>query len=111
VARLRAQAHPSDFFVNPYLKVRSRHLTERVGLNPDVYAEERIRSIGFGLTVGYQWVFRRGFVLALFHGAGMMPPALSRYHRTSPDGTVTTDLTNPYLTMDLRSGVALRYAF
>lgn len=111
LARLRANAHPSGLFLNPYLKVRSRHVTERVGLNPDVYAEEQIRSLGFGLTAGYQWVFRRGFVLELFHGAGMMPPALSRYRRTRPDGTVTTDLTNAYLTMDVRTGVALGYAF
>lgn len=111
LARLRAKAHLSGFFLNPYLKVRARHLTERVGINPDVYAEERIRSLGFGLTVGYQWVFRRGFVLELFHGGGMMPPALSRYRYTRPDGTETTDLTNAYLTMDLRSGVSLGYAF
>lgn len=110
-ARLAAKHHPTGFFVNPYLKVRSRREVDHVDINPDVYEPEDVKSVGFGLTLGYQWVSSRGFVVELFHGFGAMPPALSRYRRTASDGTVTSRITNSYLTMDLRSGVSLGWAF
>lgn len=110
-ARLAAKPHPTGFFVNPYLKVRSLRELDYVGLNPDVFEEETIKSIGLGLTIGYQWVSRRGFVVELFNGFGAMPSALSRYRRLESDGTVTTRLTSDYLKMDWRAGFNLGYAF
>ena len=110
-ARLAAQPHPTGFFINPYLKVRSFRDVDHVGINPDIYEEETIKSIGFGLTIGYQWVSSRGFVVEIFNGFGAMPPGLSRYRRMESDGTLTTTLTNDYLKMDLRAGLSLGYAF
>lgn len=108
---LAARAHPTGFFLNPYLKVRSARVLDHVGIKPDVFEEETVRSVGFGLTVGYQWMSRRGFVIELFNGFGAMPAALSRYRRQESDGTLTTRLTNDYLMMDWRAGLSLGYAF
>lgn len=111
LARLAEKSHPTGFFVNPYLKARSSRVLDHVGIKPDVFEEETIKSVGLGLTVGYQWVSRRGFVVEVFHGWGAMPPALGHYRRLESDGTVTKVITNSYLTMDLRLGVSLGYAF
>jgi len=110
-ARLAEKPHPAGFFLNPYLKVRSLRELDYVGLNPDVFEEETTKSIGAGLTIGYQWVSRRGVVVEMFNGFGFMPPALGRYRRLESDGTVTTRLTSDYLKMDWRAGFGLGYAF
>ena len=111
LARLAAKSHPTGLFVNPYLKVRSFRELDHVGINPDVYEEETIKSVGFGLTIGYQWVSSRGFVVEIFNGFGAMPPGFSRYRRMESNGTLTTTITNDYLKMDLRAGLSLGYAF
>jgi hypothetical protein len=111
LVNLTAKDHPTGFFVNPYLKARSLRVNDHIGINPDIFEEETAKSVGFGLEVGYQWVSRRGFVVEVFHGWGAMPPALGRYRRLESDGTITKVITNSYLTMDLRLGVCLGYAF
>ena len=52
--RLTAKPHPTGFFANPYGKIRSLWVFDHVGIEPDVYEKETVKSIGFGLTVGYQ---------------------------------------------------------
>ncbi|GAB3642561.1 DUF3575 domain-containing protein [Spirosoma arcticum] len=111
LVNLTAKGHPTGFFVNPYLKARSLRVNDHVRINPDVFEKETIKSVGFGVTIGYQWVSRRGFVVEIFHGFGGMPAVLSRYRRLESDGTVTTRSTNDYLKMDWRAGVSLGYAF
>lgn len=109
--RLAQKEHPAGFFVNPYIKVRSLMVMDHVGINPDVFEQETIRSVGAGLTLGYQWVAKSGFIIELFHGAGLMPVALTRYRRIESDGSITTKISGERLLPDIRSGVSLGYAF
>lgn len=44
LANLTAKAHPTGFFVNPYLKIRSLRVLDHVGVKPDVFEEETVKS-------------------------------------------------------------------
>ncbi|QIP12721.1 DUF3575 domain-containing protein [Spirosoma aureum] len=114
LSRLMAKEHPSGFFINPYLKVRSLRYVNEIGAGPNKTSELdeiRVKSIGFGLTVGYMWVLKRGFVLELVHGGGFMPDALTSFQHTMRYSAVTSDSGRDYLMLDLRTGVSLGYAF
>lgn len=111
LARLAAQAHPTGFFINPYLKARSMQYVQRVGYGFNKIGdldEVKVNSIGLGLTIGYQWVSRRGFVVEVFYGAGGFP--IQNIQHTLRYSTVTSDVSD-YLKLDFRSGVSLGYAF
>ena len=113
-SRLMAKEHPAGFFVNPYLKVRSLRYVNEVGTgpgNPIARDEVKVKSIGFGLTIGYMWVSKSGFVVELTHGGGIMPDALTNYRHTMRYSTVTSDSGRDYLALDFRTGVSLGYAF
>lgn len=110
-ARLTQTCHPNGFFLNPYIKMRHLKVSDHVGINPDIYEKETVRSVGFGFAVGYQWVLWRNVVLEVFQGFGAMPVALTRYRRYESDGSVTTRLTNDYYKYDVRSGLSLGFAF
>jgi len=44
------------------------------GINKEGDLDEiKVNSIGIGLTVGYQWVSSRGFVVEIFHGGVDFP--------------------------------------
>jgi hypothetical protein len=114
LARLMTKGHPSGFFINPYLKVRSLQYVNEIGSGPNKISELdeiRVKSIGFGLTVGYMWVLKRGFVVELVHGGGFMPDALTSFQHTMRYSTVTSDSGRDYLMLDLRTGISLGYAF
>ncbi len=111
LSRLYTKSHPTGFFVNPYLKARSMRYVERVnyGANKEGDLDEiKVSSIGIGVTVGYQWVSSRGFVVEVFHGVGGFP--VNQIRHTMRYGTVVSG-PNDYLSLDLRSGVSLGYAF
>ncbi|WP_420151005.1 DUF3575 domain-containing protein [Spirosoma sp.] len=114
LASIMELAHPTGFYISPYLKARSLRYVNKIGTgpgNPPALDEVKIRSIGFGLTFGYQWVFKRGLVLDAFFGGGGMPPALSHYQHTMRYSPVTSEVGYDYRSMDLRAGVNLGYAF
>lgn len=108
---LTAKEHPTGFFVNPYLKARSLTCVDEIGQgpgNPTARDEIKVNSIGVGLTVGYQWVSRRGVVVELFHGVGGFP--VNNIRHTGRYSNIVSG-PNDYLKLDLRSGVSLGYAF
>ena len=109
--RLAAKSHPTGFFINPYLKARSMRYVQRVGYGFNKTGdldEIKVNSIGLGLTIGYQWVSRRGFVVEVFNGAGVFP--LQRIQHTLRYSTVISDVSDNHK-VDLRSGICLGYAF
>ncbi|QJW90412.1 hypothetical protein HNV11_14000 [Spirosoma taeanense] len=111
LTRLAAKAHPTGIFINPYLKARSMQYVQRVGYGTNKTGdldEIKVNSIGLGLTIGYQWVSRRGFVIELFNGAGAFP--IQDVQHTLRYGTVIADV-GDYLNLDIRSGISLGYAF
>ncbi|MBD2752335.1 DUF3575 domain-containing protein [Spirosoma validum] len=111
---LLTRGHPTGFFVGLYLKARTLRYVNEVGTgpgNPMALDEIKVQSIGFGVTIGYVWVARRGFVVELAHGMGSMPAALTSYEHTMRYSTVTSDSGRDYLMLDFRTGVSLGYAF
>lgn len=111
LARLAGKSHPTGFFINPYLKARSMRYIQRVGYGFNKAGdldEIKVNSIGLGLTIGYQWVSRRGFVVEVFHGAGGFP--VQHIQHTLRYSTVISNVSDN-LKLDLRSGVNLGYAF
>lgn len=111
LARLAAKAHPAGFFVNPYLKARSLTYSEEIGQGPGngtARDEMIVRSLGAGLTVGYQWVGRRGFTVELVHGFGGF--FVNNIRHTMRYSNIESG-PNDYLSIDFRSGVSLGYAF
>ncbi len=109
--QLMAKSHPTGFFVNPYLKTRSMQYVNRVNYGFTQVGdldEIQVKSIGVGLTIGYQWVSRAGFVVEIFHGAGGF--LINNIRHTMRYGTVVSP-PNDYLKLDLRSGFSLGYAF
>ncbi|GAB3940951.1 hypothetical protein GCM10028805_03560 [Spirosoma harenae] len=114
MARLTTREHPAGFFVNPYVKVRSLRYVNEIGTGPNkpVELDEiRVKSVGFGLTIGYMWVLKHGFVIELVHGGGFMPEALTSFQHTMRYSTLTSDSGQDYLMADLRSGVSVGYTF
>lgn len=100
LVNLTAKAHPAGFFVNPYLKARSLTYNEEIGQGPGngtARDEIEVKSIGYALTIGYQWVSRRGFVVELFHGIGGF--AINNIRHTGPYSNVTSG-PNDYLKLD-----------
>ncbi|GAB3891931.1 hypothetical protein GCM10028803_04240 [Larkinella knui] len=66
-----------------------------------------MRSVGFGLAIGYQWLIKRRVVVEVVHGRGVLPPSLTSYHPTLRYSTLTTNSSNDYLTFDFRTGINL----
>lgn len=111
MVNLTAKSHPTGFFVNPYVKARSMTYVERAGYGSTKVGdldEIKVNSIGVGLTVGYQWVSRRGFVVELCHGVGGFP--VTNIRHTGRYSNVVSG-PNDYLKLDFRTGVSLGYAF
>ncbi len=113
-SRLVVGEHPGGFFVSPYLKARSLRYVNQIGYGFNKVGdldEVKVQSIGLGLSVGYMWVLKRGFVIELVHGGGFFPDALTSFVHTMRYGTVTSDAGRDYRMLDLRTGVQLGYAF
>ncbi|GAB3327688.1 hypothetical protein GCM10027299_28650 [Larkinella ripae] len=113
-SRLLTRAHPTGFFINPYLKARTLRYVSSISTgvgNVSARDEKDVRSLGFGLALGYQWLIRRRLVIEFIHGQGVLPPSLTSYRHTLRYSTLTTDTSNDYLTFDFRTGIGLGYAF
>ncbi|WP_460670868.1 hypothetical protein [Larkinella ripae] len=111
---LRSKGHPAGFYVSPYLKARRLQLINEIGYGFNKVGdldEVIIRSIGCGVTVGHQWVARRGFTGDLFVGAGALPQTLSEYRHTQRYGTVRSTSGFEFHSIDLRIGICLGWAF
>lgn len=111
---LLTKEHPCGFYVSPYLKARSLRYINEIGYGFNKVGdldEIIIKSIGFGGTVGHQWVGQKGFTGDVFLGVGAMPPGLSHYHHTFRYSTVMSTNGFDYHSMDLRAGISLGYAF
>ena len=112
--RLEAHPHTAGFYMSLYLKARYLRYINEIGYGFNKVGdldEVVIRSLGFGLTLGHQWVGRRGFTGDVFIGGGTLPPALSQYEHTMRYSGVTSTNGFDYYSLDLRVGVSLGYAF
>ncbi|MFD1140939.1 DUF3575 domain-containing protein [Larkinella insperata] len=113
-SRLAANVHPAGLFINPYLKARTLRYVSRISTGvgpPPALDEKEVRSMGFGLAIGYQWVIKQRLVVEVIHGHGVLPPTLTSFRHTRRYSPLTTDTSNEYLTFDFRTGISLGYAF
>lgn len=116
ITRLTARPHPTGLYLSPYLKGRYRRnvivQTSGYGGQQGAYVLE-VRSLGFGLLIGYQLLNRRGVIVDVFAGGGVFPAALDHLYKTGPNGG-PAQLSRgdfQYQNIDLRTGVNLGWAF
>ncbi|QMW04875.1 DUF3575 domain-containing protein [Spirosoma foliorum] len=111
---LQHKDHPAGLYLSPYLKARSLTYINEIGYGFNKVGdldEVIIKSIGFGGTIGYQWVSRNGFTVDAFLGIGAMPAGLSSYEHTMRYSTVISTNGFTFHSLDSRAGISLGYSF
>jgi hypothetical protein len=102
---------PAGFYVSPYLRYQQFLLTETLynyNNNSNYQTKDTFRSIGAGIELGYQWIFRDIVTLNIFGGIGYSAGAA-----TSSSNSNNSFDTSPFDGADYSRllGVALWVAF
>jgi hypothetical protein len=105
--------YTNGIFINPYLKYRyivdfgvANYLPDPLGLNAieRPVQDEHWHYLGAGATLGYQYIFKKGFTFAPFAGGGYFPWAILK----AENPNITQ---NKPLRPDFRIGLNIGWSF
>ena len=101
---------PAGFYLSPYVRyVNARDVTTGFIAIDEKRSEMAYNLFGAGGVAGYQLIFRKGFTLDFFAGAGYLPLATSKVVYQYP-GYLARVKTDDYK-LDVRIGVCVGFAF
>ncbi len=105
--------YPAGFYISPYLKYRNVREVIEGPASSSPLSEVTYNMLGGGIMVGGQVIFRKGFTIDAFGGAGYYPLIHGRqtYGRDDGNGPYQAEITPQDYRWDLRLGICFGYAF